>query len=55
LQNYLSYEEELAAHETKAAEGWGEDFQCDLFVSVENPLTLEKMLLCVTSAKKVAK
>jgi hypothetical protein len=46
---WSTYEEAVAV--TESADQFGADFNCDMWLCVENPITLAKSVICVTSAK----
>ena len=47
---WSTYEEAVAA--TESTDQFGSDFNCDMWLCVENPLNLDKSIICITSAKK---
>lgn len=47
--SWLSFDQAVSS--CKAGDGFGVDFQADLWLCVENPLNLQKAIICVTSAK----
>ncbi len=52
LTDLWSTYEEAVASTTESVYEFGQDFNCDMWLCVENPLTLCKSILCISSAKK---